>query len=112
MIGWGITVCSLIILCGGLYYALNFIKDEQNSLFIAQLPQAFQKLPVCRANTALTLYGFHQNGCSFIANGCAGRFQIFKCDLVEALRHRSETFKVFLLSASGECLQRQDCDSR
>ncbi len=27
MIGWGITISSLVILCGVIYYALNFIKE-------------------------------------------------------------------------------------
>ncbi|MDG1286859.1 MAG: TRAP transporter permease [Rickettsiales bacterium] len=36
LIGWGITISSLVILCGVIYYALNFIKEMagDNAIFV------------------------------------------------------------------------------
>src|SRR4029453_2766863 len=85
---------------------LDLVKDEQQALLVAQLPQPLQKAGGRNLNTAFALNRLDEDGAGLVGGQLAGRFQVAIGGILKTGDERAEPLVIFGLGRRGERAER------
>ena len=94
-----------------LHAALNLIKDQQEIVFVAELPHALQEFRIGRIDASLSLHRFKDDGTGFGSDLLLHRFQIIERGESHAAHQRTESLLIMAVPRYRKCADRASVEA-